>query len=105
MDNKNQEEQEQHTHEAPQGEYPVQVVHSHGVLTITVTLTTDIQSYIYADGTEEQVGNQRAELRITLDRDTYTDDFTGTPSNDEQVELPSAGTNGRPNGEFRSRSY
>lgn len=108
MDSNTQAQEHQSpTNEEQQDQSPLQVTHTHGVLTIVITLITDIQDYVYADGTEEQVGNQRAELRITLDRDTYVDDYTRADDsgNEEQVDLPSSRTATCKPGQFRSRSH
>lgn len=107
MDPARQQEQQTSDSQENQGQTPIQVTHTHGVLTITVTFITDIQDLIYADGTQEQIGNERAELRITLDRDTYIDDYTHVdPSGvEEQVELPSSRTTPCQYGHTRSRSY
>ena len=92
MDPARQQEQQTSDSQENQGQTPIQVTHTHAVLTITVTFISDIQDFIYADGTQEQIGNERAELRITLDRDTCIGDYTHVdPSGvEEQVELPSS---------------
>lgn len=69
-------DESQQNNEQQRDTVPIHIVQRHEVLTITVIYTTDIQDFTYADGTEEQIGNARAELRISLDRDTYVDDYS-----------------------------
>lgn len=74
----------QQTNEEQRDTVPVHIVQRHEVLTITVIYTTDVQDFTYADGTEEQIGHARAELRVSLDRDIYVDNY----SHNQQESLP-----------------
>lgn len=84
--------QERATNEQEQREtVPVRIVQRHCVLTVTVVYITDIQDLTYADGTEEQIGNARVELRVSLDRDISVDDYTHHNPREEPVQLPCSG--------------
>jgi hypothetical protein len=67
-----------------QGNLPAISTYTQGVVVIILSLITDIQDVTYADETEEQVGIQRAELRITIDRDQYTDVYADTNAEPSQ---------------------
>lgn len=48
------------------------------VLTIEIKYILEITDNLYADGVEKQDRHDRAETRISLDRDSYVETPTGT---------------------------
>lgn len=65
---------------------PIEVSNIIETVIIVLVLTIKAQSITYADGTEEQTGNHGAELRISLDRETYTDVFPDVTTNTDPTQ-------------------